>query len=359
MPKGGLEPPRAYTPWILSPVRLPNSATSAVAKISSYNLYLLTVLVKEMRILRDNFSPKDFVRPVLTIGSFDGVHLGHRLLIKRAQEEAKSRRGEVVIFTFEPHPMHVLNPHQKLLLLTPLESKLYLLENLGVDTVIAYPFSHETAQKSPEAFVEEVLYRSIRPLKVIVGYNFTFGKNRGGNAETLRDLGDVFGFQVEVLPPLEVEGIAVSSSYIRSLILQAEVEKASKYLGNPFFIKGEVVHGEKLGSLLGIPTANLKVDPLQILPKGVFVVKVSWEKKGTYGGVLNIGTRPTFGGKQLSVEVHLINFSENLYGEKLLIEFVKKIRDERQFENPQALFEQIKKDIKYALEVLNSLRTFK
>ena len=311
-----------------------------------------------MRVLRDKFSPKDFIRPVLTIGSFDGVHLGHRLLIKKAQEEAKIRGGEVVIFTFEPHPMHVLNPQQKLLLLTPYENKLHLLESLGVDVVIAYPFSHETAQKSPEAFVEEVLYKSIRPVKVIVGYNFTFGKNRGGNAETLRDLGDAFGFQVEVLPPLEIEGVVVSSSYIRSLILQGEVEKASKFLGTHFFIKGEVIHGQKIGSLLGLPTANLKVDPLQILPKGVFVVKVSRDKKGPYGGVLNIGTRPTFGGKELSVEVHLINFSENLYGEKLLVEFIKKIREERSFESPQALYHQIKRDIDYASKVLHEMGVF-
>ena len=312
-----------------------------------------------MRVLSDKFSPKDFIRPVLTIGSFDGVHLGHRLLIKKAQEEAKIRGGEVVIFTFEPHPMHVLNPQQKLLLLTPYENKLRILESLGVDVVIAYPFSHETAQKSPEAFVEEVLYKSIRPVKVIVGYNFTFGKNRGGNAETLRDLGDTFGFQVEVLPPLEIEGVVVSSSYIRSLILQGEVEKASKFLGSPFFIKGEVIHGQKMGSFLGLPTANLKVDPLQILPKGVFVVKVSRDKKGPYGGVLNIGTRPTFGGKELSVEVHLINFSENLYGENLLIEFIKKIREERPFETPQALYHQIKRDIDYASKMLHEMGVLK
>ncbi|RLA85160.1 MAG: riboflavin biosynthesis protein RibF [Deltaproteobacteria bacterium] len=304
-----------------------------------------------MRVLEDKFSPDDFKHPVVTIGSFDGVHLGHQALIRRAIEEARRVKGEAVVLTFNPHPMKVLFPQKRLMLITPHEKKLGLFEDMGVDVVIGHPFTRQLSEKPPEAFVEEILYRGIRPLKVVVGYNFTFGKGRSGTAETLRDLGNAFGFEVEVLDPFRVDSKPVSSSRIRELILQGDLQGASRLMGRRFFFSGRVIRGNRRGKELGVPTANLQVDPDQILPQGVFAV---WVRVGDspYPGVLNIGRRPTFGPGKLSVEVHLIGFSGDLYGRDLLVEVVEKIRDERPFEGPVALLQQIRADIDKASEIL-------
>ncbi len=308
-----------------------------------------------MRVLRDKLSPEGFKHPVVTIGSFDGVHLGHQALIRRAIEEARRVKGETVVLTFNPHPMKILFPQKKLMLITPHEKKLALFEGMGVDVVIGYPFTRELSEKPPEAFVEEILCRGIRPLKVVVGYNFTFGKGRSGTAETLRDLGNAFGFDVEVIDPFQVDGRPVSSSRIREMILRGDLQGVLRLMGRRFSFSGKVVCGNRRGKELGVPTANLQVDPDQILPEGVFAV---WVRVGDvlHQGVLNIGRRPTFGSGELSVEVHLIGFSGDLYGRDLCVELVEKIRDERPFEGPEALLQQIRADIEKASEILRRSR---
>lgn len=305
-----------------------------------------------MKVLRDDFSPKDFSHPVVAIGSFDGVHLGHQALINRAKEGARKVEGEAVVFTFEPHPAKVLFPERDIKLITPLPKKLKLLRELGVDVTIVYPFSRALADKPAEAFVQEVLYGKIRPHGVVVGFNFTFGKGRTGTAETLRELGTVFGFEVEVVPAREVDGSPVSSSRVRELIVQGKVDEASRLLGRPFFVGGRVISGEGRGRNLGFPTANLEVDPDQLLPMGVFAVWVKGATDERLPGVANIGQRPTFGGKVTTFEVHLIGFSGELYWRELEVEFVRKIRDERPFPTPEALARQIARDVEEASRIL-------
>lgn len=309
-----------------------------------------------MRVFRDDFSPKDFSHPVVTLGNFDGVHLGHQALIQRAKEEARKVGGEAVVFTFEPHPAKVLFPEREIKLITPLPNKLKVLRELGVDATVVYPFSRGLAEKPAEAFVQEVLYGKIRPHSVVIGFNFQFGKGRTGTAETLRDLGMVFGFEVEVVPAKEVAGSPVSSSRVRELILQGRVEEAFRLLGRPFFVEGRVVAGEGRGRDLGFPTANLEVNPDQLLPRGVFAVWVKGASGDRLPGVANIGQRPTFKGKAPTFEVHLMGFSGSLYSQELEVEFVRKIRDERPFPTPEALARQIARDVEETLRILEGAR---
>lgn len=305
-----------------------------------------------MKVFRDSFSPEDFVHPVVTIGSFDGIHLGHQALIHRIKREALRVKGEAIVFTFEPHPSKVLFPDRPVRLITPFKDKLRILENLGVDGTIAFPFTAELAAKSPEAFVQEVLWGMVRPVKVVVGFNFTFGKGRTGTAETLRDLGTLFGFDVDVIEALKGDGGAVSSSRIRELILAGKVDEASQLLGRRFSFRGRVIPGDRRGRKLGFPTANLEVDPDQILPPGVFAVWVEGPSSQPLPGVLNVGRRPTFEGQDLSVEVHLIDFQGDLYSAELKVEVVSKLRDELPFASPEALAEQIAQDIEAASKIL-------
>lgn len=305
-----------------------------------------------MKVFRDEFSPEDFSCPILTIGAFDGIHLGHRRLIDRTLDDARKVKGQAVVMTFEPHPLKILYPERELKLITPIEEKLKLLEETGIDAVIIYPFSTQFAQTPPEGFVEEVLYKRIRPRKVIVGYNFTFGRNRSGTADVLGELGTNFGFEVEVVPPIERDGKTVSSSWIRQLISEGRIQEANELLGRNFSTRGTVIRGRGRGRDLGAPTANLKVHEDQILPLGVYAVRVYGVAERPMPGVANIGRKPTFAEKDISFEIHVIGFYGDLYGKELRVEFLAKIRDEKAFPNIKDLSLQIQRDIKLALRIL-------
>ncbi|RLA81591.1 MAG: hypothetical protein DRG33_00305 [Deltaproteobacteria bacterium] len=305
-----------------------------------------------MRILRDTFEASDFHHPVVTIGSYDGLHLGHQAIIKKVIKEAKEKGGESVVFTFEPHPVKVLHPHWDVPLITPYSKKILLLKEMGVDTVINYPFDQRLAKLSPEAFVEEVIYRRLRPLKVIVGYNFTFGRGKGGTAEDLREMGAAMGFEVEVIPPFEVEGKPVSSSRIRELVRQGRIEEANRLLGRDFIIMGEVVPGTGRGRKLGFPTANLRTEQELLPPKGVYAARAYVGSRGPHPAVVNIGTRPTFGEGDLVIEAFLPGFHGDLYGQELRLGFLRRLRDERPFSSPEALKEQISRDVEETLRLL-------
>lgn len=305
-----------------------------------------------MKVLKDKFSPEDFCFPVLTIGAFDGIHLGHRRLIERTLYTASKIKGQAVVMTFEPHPLKVLYPERALKLITPILEKLRLLEETGIDAVIIYPFSTQFAQTPPEGFVEDVLYKRIRPKKVIVGYNFTFGRNRSGTADVLGELGTNFGFEVEIVPPYEKDGKPVSSSWIRQLISEGRIQEANELLGRNFSATGTVIRGRGRGKNLGAPTANLIVHPDQILPLGVYAVKVYGITDVPMPGVANIGRKPTFGEENVTFEIHIIGFSGDLYGKELRVEFLAKIREERAFPNIKDLSFQIQRDIEQALQIL-------
>lgn len=274
---------------------------------------------------------------VVAVGSFDGVHLGHQHLLHQAKEEAKARRLPLLVYTFDP-PTKVFTRGEGFLM--DLEEKVEALRALGVEMILAVPFNAEFAGRSAEAFLEDL--KALGAEAVYVGEDFRFGKGRAGTPEALRRVAPV-----RIVPLLELGGEAVKSSRIRTLLKEGRVEEARHLLGRPYSAYGVVVEGERLGRRLGFPTANLAVHPQKVLPPGVYAV----EAEGPFGrrkGVANVGTRPTVEGKERRLEVHLLGFAGELYGEELKVAFLKKIRDERRFESLEALKAQITKDLEAA-----------
>lgn len=298
---------------------------------------------------------RPFRNPVVTLGNFDGVHLGHQRIFERVKEDASKIHGEGVVITFEPHPLKVLAPEKFLPLLTPFRKKMMLIEESGIETVLCIEFSLTFSQISAAEFIETILLEKVKVKKVIIGYNYHFGKGQRGDAQTLKEAGKVFSFEVEVVEPLRVGQTIVSSSKIRALIERGEVEEASKLLGRDYPIIGKVVEGEKRGQALGFPTANLDISG-ELYPKaGVYAVEVVWHQR-RFNGLANIGSNPTFSTQigrreeRFSLEVHILDFNQKIYGKEIEVRFKKRIRDEVRFESPSLLIEQIKKDIRYASE---------
>ncbi len=298
---------------------------------------------------------RSFIKPVVTLGNFDGVHLGHQRIFKRVKEEASRMEGEAVVITFEPHPLKVLSPQNCPPLLTPFKKKMMLIEKSGIETVLCIPFTLAFAETSPFEFVKSVLVEKINVRKVIVGYNYHFGKKKSGDAKALQEICHRFSVEVEVIKALTIDHLNVSSSKIREFIKGGEVEKASQLLGRDYLIIGKVVEGSKRGHTLGFPTANLEISD-ELYPKiGVYAVEVIWDQK-EYKGVANIGLNPTFqpaeGKKEgpFTLEVHILNFNQNIYGEEIQVNFKRRIRDEIRFDSPSHLIGQIQKDIQWAEE---------
>jgi riboflavin kinase/FMN adenylyltransferase len=296
-----------------------------------------------------------FQNPVVTLGNFDGVHLGHQEIFKRIREEASRFRGEAIVITFEPHPLKVLFPQRCPALLTPFRKKMMLIEQSEIKTVLCIEFSLPFAELSPPEFFEKVLVEKVKARKIIVGYNYHFGKKQSGDIETLKELAAPFQIDVEAIEPLKMGKAIVSSSKIRELIKQGDVAEASKYLGRDYLVMGKVVEGFKRGHGLGFPTANLELSEELYPQGGVYAVDVVW-KNQRLRGLANIGTNPTFvatrEGKAppLSLEVHLLNFDREIYGDEIQVHFKQRIRDEIRFESTSQLIDQIKKDVQWAKE---------
>jgi riboflavin kinase/FMN adenylyltransferase len=298
---------------------------------------------------------RPFINPVVTLGNFDGVHLGHQKIFERVREEASKIHGEGVVITFEPHPLKVLAPIKFLPLLTPFRKKMMLIEKSGIETVLCIEFSLAFSEISPFEFIKDILVKKVKVRKVIIGYNYRFGKKQRGDAQTLISSGKLFNFEVEVLKALKIDQTIVSSSKIRGLIQKGEVEKASKLLGRDYLIIGKVVEGSKRGYALGFPTANLEISD-ELYPKtGVYAVEVIWNYQ-LFNGLANVGFKPTFipvhGEKEgpFSLEVYILNFDQKIYGEEIQVNFKKRIRDEVRFDSPSHLIDQIQKDIQWAKE---------
>ena len=290
---------------------------------------------------------------VVTLGNFDGVHLGHQQIFKRVREEASKLDGEAVVITFEPHPLKVFAPERFLPLLTPFRKKIRLIEECGIETVLCIEFSPAFSEISPSEFVQSILVQKVKVRKVIIGYNYHFGKGQKGDARTLKDAGEVFNFDVEIVEPLRVGQTIVSSSKIRDLIQRGEVEDASRLLGRDYPIIGRVVKGAKRGGTLGFPTANLEISD-ELYPKtGVYAVEVTWREQH-FNGLANVGLNPTFSPERtqnpnpVSLEVYILNFSQDIYGDEIQVTFKKRIRDEVRFDSPARLVDQIQKDIQWA-----------
>jgi riboflavin kinase/FMN adenylyltransferase len=308
-----------------------------------------------MEIIRKerNFQ-REFKNPVLTIGNFDGVHLGHQRIFQQVKEKAKEIGGESIVYTFDPHPVELLAPERKPLLITPSKEKFRLIEEQGIDVVISANFSPKFASQTPEEFVKNILYDQIKIRHLFVGHDYTFGKDRRGNIAMLVDFGRKLGFMVEVVEAVRVGGTVVSSTRIREIIQKGEMAEAAKMLGRNYLLSGKVIHGHGRGSRqLGFPTANLKPEGALIPKPGIYATWVYLEGK-KYAAVANLGWNPTFHDQKFSVEVHILHFDRDIYGQLLRVEFVERLRDEITFQGPQELIAQIKKDISRAKSILKS-----
>jgi len=309
-----------------------------------------------MRVFRDFDSLPHIKNAVLTIGTFDGVHSGHQQIITRINKLAKETKGESVILTFHPHPRMVINPSDtSLKLLNTLEEKIALLESYGVDNLIITPFSVEFSEMSAESYVKDFLFNKIHPEVIVIGYDHRFGKDREGGIHTFKKLSNQLGFRVEEISQQMVDDIAVSSTKIRNALHEAKVQLANQLLGHPYSLSGTVVKGEALGRHLGFPTANIEIDDThKLIPKeGIYAAKTIYNKV-VYNSMLYIGNRPTFRGKTQTIEVNIFDFSEDIYGKTLTIEFVAAIRDDIRFDTADALKHQLMKDKEAAEKILFS-----
>lgn len=300
----------------------------------------------------DEFSGID--NPVVTIGTFDGVHVGHQKILQRVQEIAKKNQGESVLLTFFPHPRMVLFPEQNdIRLINTLDEKVGLLARTGIDHMIIHPFTPEFSKTTSLEFVRELLVKKIGAKKLVIGYDHHFGKNREGSFEHLKEFSHLYGFDVEEIPAQDVDHIHVSSTKIRKAIGRGDIDTANRYLGYDFLLKGTVVEGNKLGRTLGFRTANIYVEEkYKLIPDhGVYAVKVDILGQ-SFNGMLNIGTRPTVQGRDRSIEVHIFDFDREVYNETIGIAFVDRIRDEVAFNGLDELKEQLNKDKTAALNIL-------
>ena len=298
---------------------------------------------------------KDVKNPIVTTGTFDGVHLGHQKIISRLKDVAQKHQGETVLLTFYPHPRMVLFPEDnELKLLNTQQEKIQLLEKYGVDHLIIYPFTKEFSRLTSVEFVRNIIVNSIHTKKLIIGYNHHFGRNREGSFEHLKEFGPIYGFEVEEIPAKDIDSIEVSSTKIRSALQSGDVETANSYLGHAYSISGQVINGNQLGRTIGYPTANISVeDKYKLIPSdGVYVVKVDVKGK-MYGGMLNVGNNPTILGKGRSIEVNIFDFNDTIYGEDATIYFIKRLRDEVKFAGVEELKNALEIDKQNALKILS------
>ncbi len=290
---------------------------------------------------------------VVAIGAFDGLHLGHLRLLEETKKLGEELFASPVILTFSPHPREVLRPQVPFYYLTLLDEKIETLSAFNFPYMVILPFTRSLAELTPDIFVEQYLVDYLKVKAVVVGYNFRFGRGRSGNAEFLLKMGEKYNFMVRIVEPVEIDGIRVSSSLIRELLLKGEVERANRLLGRPYSLKGRVILGKGRGRILGFPTANLEIPGKKLIPKeGVYAVWVSIDNK-KFKGALNIGKNPTFEDKKLSIEVHILDFSEDLYNKIIKVDLIKYIRGEQKFPSVEQLVEQIKKDCQIVKEILS------
>jgi riboflavin kinase/FMN adenylyltransferase len=298
-----------------------------------------------MRILRGLESVPPDVRPsVVALGIFDGVHLGHRAILGTAITRAREAGLEAVACTFEPHPMEVLQPDRAPRPITTLADRLVLIGEAGVDAAVVLAFPRELAAVEPEAFVKDVLLERLRAREIVVGYNHRFGRGARGDARLLEDLATRAGFRAHVVPPMTVDGAAVSSSEIRSSLQRGDVVAAARSLGRPYAIAGTVTSGAGRGRTLGFPTANVESDRPLLVSRGVYWGRVHVDQ-GQHSAVVNVGVRPTFGETTLAVEAHLLDFTGDLYGRHVRLDFLDRLRDEMRFPSVEDLKAQVFRDI--------------
>ena len=296
----------------------------------------------------------NFKNAVLTIGTYDGVHFGHQQIIKRLNDIAAEINGESILLTFHPHPRLILNPNDnKLKLISTIDEKEELLEKYGLNHLVIVEFSKEFASMEADEYVEKILINNFHPKKIIIGYDHRFGKNRKGNIDLLRQLSTKYNYEVEEIPAQTLDEISVSSTKVRTALLEGDIIQANEFLAHPFTIKGNVIHGDKIGRILGFPTANIEVsNPHKLIPaSGVYAVKIKI-KDTYYKGALSIGYRETvFDNSKLTIEVFIIDFDGDLYNQQLDMIFLDYIRPQIKYENWDLLKEQIEKDVEFIQQI--------
>jgi len=312
-----------------------------------------------MHVYRDIQSLPLIKNAVITIGTFDGVHLGHQKIIDQLKKEAASINGETVIVTFYPHPRKIVHKEQNpLMLLTTLSEKLHLLESCGIDHVVVVPFNEQFAGQSAAAYVEDFLVARLHPKVVIIGYDHKFGKDRTGNYTTLEHYGKLHGFYVIEIPEKVLNEVTISSTAIRAAVKAGDVTSALTLLGHPYTVSGHVEKGNQLGRTIGYPTANIHVpEPDKLLPAfGIYAVQVRTEAGALLDGMMSIGVRPTIGASPMTIEVNIFDFNQDLYGQQLTLLFIERLRDELKFDGLETLKAALAQD---AIDTKEALARYK
>ncbi|SHI85061.1 riboflavin kinase / FMN adenylyltransferase [Mesonia phycicola] len=294
---------------------------------------------------------------VVTIGTFDGVHIGHRKIIKRLVESAQNLGLESAVLTFFPHPRMVLQKELGIQLINTIEERKEIILSTGVDHLCVHPFTKEFSRLTAQEYIEQILVKKLQAKKVIIGYDHRFGRNRNADINDLKAYGKQYGFEVEEISKQDVDQVAVSSTKIRVALEEGDLEKANTYLGSQFLLTGTIVKGKGLGKGLGFPTANLKIEEnYKLIPKnGVYVVKSFIDNEEVFG-MMNIGYNPTVGGSTKTIETHFFNLNKDLYGKKLSIKMLKRVRDEKKFEGVEQLIDAMKKDQQFSLNYIRQIK---
>ncbi len=298
--------------------------------------------------------PRKCRRSIVAIGVFDGVHKGHQTLIKSAVQRARALKIHAVVMTFHPHPVNVLHPEVRLPLIVSLSYRLKLIEDLGVDTAIVIRFTKNFSHLRPENFIKHYLVNPIQPREIFVGDDFRFGQNRTGTVDLFKNVGEQYGFSVKAIHPIKRKGetVKISSTTIRQWVSEGQLKQAQRLLGRPVSMMGRVIKGDGRGKMLGFPTANILPYDEIFVPIGVYAVHVIMGDH-RYQGMANVGRRPSFKNDgQITIEVHIFDFHQNIYGQDIIIEFIKKIRPEKIFFSHQEFISQLQKDQKTARNLL-------
>ena len=296
-------------------------------------------------------------KTIITIGTFDGVHLGHKSILEKMKNATLENIYESVVLTFFPHPRMVLQQDSSIKLLNTIDEKATLLEKFGIDNLIIHPFDEVFSNLSAEEFVKEILVDKLNIHKIIIGHDHRFGKNRSADINDLISFGKKYGFEVEQISAKEIDEIAISSTKIRKALLEGNIKLANEYLGYPYFISGKVVSGKKIGRTIGFPTANIQInESYKLLPKnGVYIVS-SEIKNVLHFGMMNIGNNPTLGDNEQSIEIHFFDLKEDIYNENLQISILEQIREEHKFNSLTALQAQLEMDKLFSLNYIKNLK---
>ena len=307
--------------------------------------------------IRENLQDYNSTKPsVITIGTFDGVHIGHTKIINQLITISLKNNLTSILLSFFPHPKMVLQNDNELKLINTIQEKEGLLNSLNLDYLIIKEFTKEFSRLSALEFVRDILVNKLNAKHIIIGYDHHFGRNRTANIEQLKEFGELYDFKVTEILAQDIDDIAISSTKIRKALINGEIKLANKFLGYNFFFSGDVVHGNNIGKTISFPTANIKVDqPYKLIPKnGVYIVKTIIDNQTTFG-MMNIGYNPTFNGKQKSIEIHFLNFTKNIYHKNLTIEMIMRIRNEIKFNSVEDLKKQLEKDKLSTLNYIESL----